>query len=437
MRIAVFGLGYVGSVSAACYCRLGHEVVGVDSNPLKVQMINEGQSPVIEPGLTESISEYVQAGSLRATASVRDAVRFADLSLICVGTPSLPSGQLDASHVLTVFGQIGEVLRKYHKYHVLALRSTLLPDTFTGTVLPEFMNQSGLTPGKSVGVCVFPEFLREGSAIKDFFDPPKIVIGEMDKKSGDLLEKLNADLQAPVFRCELAVACMVKYVDNSFHALKVNFANEIGRLCKELEIDSYKVMDIFCKDKKLNISTAYLKPGFAFGGSCLPKDVRALTYKAKHLDLELPMLENVVRSNEAHIQRLVNMLVSLSKKNLGFLGLSFKENTDDLRESPIVHVIESMIGKGYSIAIYDNNVKLANLMGANRAYIENEIPHISSLIRDSVKEVIEESEIIIVSQKSPEFSSIAHSLKDGQLLIDLVKAVKNPEAFDGRYECFC
>lgn len=437
MKLAVFGLGYVGSVSAACFCKLGHEVIGIDVNPDKVQMINDGKSPVIEPALADLISQYAQTGQLRATTSAEEAIDFADISLVCVGTPSLQNGQLNVSHVISVFGQIGEQLKHKKVYHVVALRSTMLPDAFLNEVISKIVQSAGTQPGDSYGICAFPEFLREGTAIKDFFDPPKIVIGEADKRAGDLLEELNQGIEAPLFRCELSTACMVKYVDNSFHALKIDFANEIARICKPLAIDSYKVMEIFCSDEKLNISPAYLKPGFAFGGSCLPKDVRALTYKAKHLDVEVPVLSNLLLSNEIHIQQLVDTLLALNKKNLGFLGMSFKEDTDDLRESPIVRVIENMIGKGFSISIFDENVKLANLIGANKAYIQNEIPHISKLIRESVDAVVEESEVIVVAQKNPKFSQAAESLANGKILIDLVKAIQTPDALNSQYKRFC
>lgn len=437
MKLAVFGLGYVGSVSAACFCKLGHEVIGIDVNPVKVQMINDGKSPVIEPGLTDLISKFVQKGRLKATTNIEEAIVFADVSLVCVGTPSLANGELNVEHVLSVFRQIGEHLKKTKKYHVVALRSTMLPDAYLEQVIPELIKAAEVELGEKFGVCAFPEFLREGTAIKDFFDPPKIVIGEIDKKSGDLLEELNRGIEAPLFRCELQTACMVKYVDNSFHALKVDFANEIARICKPMAIDSYKVMEIFCSDEKLNISSAYLKPGFAFGGSCLPKDVRALTHKAKHLDVEVPILSNLLRSNEIHYQQLVDTLVDLNKKKLGFLGLSFKEDTDDLRESPIVQVIESMIGKGFSVSIFDENVKLASLIGANKAYIENEIPHISKLIRDSVETVVSESDVVIISQKHPKFSQVTETLTNGEIVIDLVKAIQNPSPLSSQYKRFC
>ncbi len=437
MKLAVFGLGYVGSVSAACFCKLGHEVIGIDINPVKVQMINDCQSPVIEPGLTDLITKFVQEGRLRATTNIEEAIAFADISLVCVGTPSLGNGQLNVEHVVSVFGQIGEQLKNKEEYHVVALRSTMLPDAYMEQVIPELIKATGAELGEKFGVCAFPEFLREGTAIKDFFDPPKIVIGEIDKKSGDMLEELNRGIEAPLFRCELQIASMVKYVDNSFHALKVDFANEISRICKPMAIDSYKVMEIFCSDEKLNMSPAYLKPGFAFGGSCLPKDVRALTHKAKHLDVEVPVLSNLLRSNEIHCQQLVDTLVGLNKKKLGFLGLSFKEDTDDLRESPIVQVIESMIGKGFSVSIFDENVKLANLIGANKTYIQNEIPHISKLIKDSVEIVVSESDVIVVSQKHPKFSQISGMLTNGEIVIDLVKAVQDPDTLNSQYRRFC
>ncbi|MFQ6116149.1 MAG: UDP-glucose dehydrogenase family protein [bacterium] len=437
MKIAIFGLGYVGSVSAACFCKLGHKVIGVDTNKLKVETINQGKCPIIEPGLDDLIAQQVRKGNLLATEDVEEALKFAEVSLVCVGTPALSNGQIDLSHVISVFRQIGEQLLRTQKYHVVALRSTILPDAFVEELLPELIKQAGKPPGQAYGVCIYPEFLREGTAIEDFFNPPKVVIGELDQRAGDLLQDLNKNLNAPLFRCDIPTACMVKYVDNSFHALKVSFANEIGRICKRLDINSQKVMDIFCSDRKLNISEAYLKPAFAFGGSCLPKDVRALTYKAKHLDIEAPVLNNLLLSNDIHKQLLIDTLVALQKKRLGFLGLSFKEGTDDLRESPIVQVIERMLGKGYTVSIFDENVKLSHLIGANRAFIQNEIPHISKLMRESVQAVVEESEVLVVSQNSSHFSDLLKKLKSDQILIDLVNAIRNPELLNGQYQPFC
>jgi len=301
MKIAIFGLGYVGSVSAACFCELGHEVIGVDINSLKVYMINQGKNPVVEPGLQPLIKKYVEQGCLRATEDVREAIEFADVSLVYVGTPSLMNGQLDISHVENVFSQIGAEFSKLNKYHVVALRSSLLPDAFFNELLPKLIQTAKKEIGKDFGIAVYPEFLREGTAIADFFEPPKVVIGEYDERSGDVICELNKEFNAPIFRTDFANAGMVKYVDNSFHALKIGFANEVGRICQRLKIDSHKVMEIFCSDHKLNISIAYLKPGFAFGGSCLPKDVRAISYKAKQLDIEVPLLNHVMQSNDEHI----------------------------------------------------------------------------------------------------------------------------------------
>lgn len=437
MRIAVFGLGYVGSVSAACFCRLGHEIIGVDTNSLKVKMINNGKSPVLERGLSELIETFVAEGRLRATEDVREAVEFADVSLICVGTPSYATGEISVTHVANALQQLGHQLKNKNKYHVIALRSTLLPDVFVNELLPQLIQSSGKEIGVDYGVALYPEFLREGTAISDFLNPPKVVIGELDQRSGDVIFELNKSIQAPIFRTDLTTAGMVKYVDNCYHALKIVFANEVGRMCQSLKIDSNKVMEVFCSDRKLNISTAYLKPGFAFGGSCLPKDVRAFTYKAKQLDVVVPMLNSLLESNNEHIRLLINKLISLDSKQLGFIGLAFKEGTDDLRESPIVEVIERMIGKGYSVSIYDENVMLSNLMGANRAFIEKEIPHISRLMTDNVRKVIAASEVVVVSQKAPDLTESLMSLTKEKTVIDLVGSIENPAALDGQYLRLC
>ena len=436
MKIAVFGLGYVGCVSAACFAREGHEVVGVDVNPVKVDIINNGRSPVVEPGLEEIIAEAVQKNRLRATVDYNDAVLHADVSLICVGTPSEKNGSLNLQYIFRVAEQIGEALRRKNDYHVIVLRSTVLPGTLH-QVVERVKEISGKKPGENFGACSNPEFLREGTALKDFYDPPYTIIGEWDEKSGDVVTQLYQHIQAPLLRTNVKVAEMVKYANNTFHALKVAFANEIGTICKNEGIDSHELMRIFCMDTKLNLSAYYLKPGFAFGGSCLPKDVRAIAYRAKEKDLDLPVISHILPSNRAHIERAIDLILSQGKKRIGILGLSFKGNTDDLRESPMVEVVERLIGKGYDIRIYDRNVQLARLFGANKEYINQKIPHISRLLVDNIGFVLEFSEILVVGNSSREFHEIVQNLDERYVVIDMVRVIDDPSRMKAEYIGIC
>ena len=433
MRISVFGLGYVGAVSAACLARDGHMVIGVDPNEAKLKLINSGQSPIIEKGLEELICNAAAAGRLKAVASAQTAITESDLSLICVGTPSEANGSLNLAYVKAVCREIGQCLKNKQGYHTVVMRSTILPGTMRGTVIPTLENASGLRAGTDFGVCNNPEFLREGTAIHDYDNPPKTVIGMVDERSGSLLSDLYAALPAPMIKTAIETAEMVKYVDNVWHALKVSFANEIGSICKKLDIDSHAVMDIFCQDRKLNISPHYLKPGFAFGGSCLPKDVSALTYESSRLDLRLPVLESIMESNRLHIERALDMIMRNGRKRIGILGLSFKAGTDDLRHSPIVDVTERLIGKGYDVRLYDRNVSMSRLIGANREYILSHIPHIARLLVDSADEIVRFSEIVVVGNPSEEFADIINRLSPDQAVIDLVRlqAIRSAAAYDG------
>ncbi|MFQ5585124.1 MAG: nucleotide sugar dehydrogenase, partial [Calditrichia bacterium] len=417
MRIAVFGLGYVGCVSAACFAREGHQVIGVDVNPEKVEIINSGKNPIIEPGLDEIIQEAVADGRLRCTSDYKEAVSNADISLICVGTPSEKNGGINLGFIYRVAEQIGDALQTTSHYHVVVIRSTVMPGTVEKAV-EIIKNASGKSPGVDFGACSNPEFLREGSAVKDFYQPPYTIIGEWDQKSGDHLAKLYENIDAPMIRTKVRVAETVKYANNVFHALKVAFANEIGTICKEEGVDSHLLMDIFTQDTKLNLSPYYLKPGFAFGGSCLPKDVRALNYLAKRKDLNTPLLSSLMPSNEAHIRRAIDMVLSYDKKRIGILGISFKGNTDDLRESPMVEVVESLIGKGYDLRIYDRNVHLAKLFGANKEYINKKIPHISSLMVENIGDLLEHSEVLVVGNKIRDFVEILQTLDSGYIVLD-------------------
>ena len=425
MKISIFGLGYVGAVSAACFAKEGHNVIGVDSVNVKVDMINKGKSPIIEKDIAEIIRTSVDQGKLSATSNVNEAISQTDISLICVGTPSQLNGNLDTSYVRRVCENIGVVLKKKHKRHVVVIRSTILPGTIKNIVIPALEESSGKIAGKDFGVCNNPEFLREGTAVYDFYHPPKTVIGETDKQSGDLVASLYDKLDAPLIRTKIEVAEMVKYVDNVWHALKVGFGNEIGNICKAIGVDSHEVMDIFCSDTKLNISPYYLMPGFAFGGSCLPKDVRALTYKGKSLDLNLPILNAILPSNINHIEHGIRLIIENGSKKVGFLGFSFKAGTDDLRESPIIDMIERLIGKGYDIKLYDRNVNLARLVGANRDFILNRIPHISKLMVKSMDEVIKHAKTIVIGNNSPEFKDILTKIKPDQKIVDLVRISKD------------
>ncbi|MCV7345094.1 nucleotide sugar dehydrogenase [Mycolicibacterium rhodesiae] len=435
MKIAVFGLGYVGAVSAACLASEGHQVIGVDPNRTKVDLINAGKTPIIEADVGEMIDAEVNRGRLRATTETGEAVVSSDISLICVGTPSQLNGNLDLSYVRRVCEQIGEVLRGQDSYHVVAARSTMLPGSMRGVVIPTLEAASGKTAGVDFGVCNNPEFLREGTAVWDYHHPPKTVIGETDAKAGELLASLYERLDSPMIRTGVEVAEMVKYADNNWHAIKVAFANEIGAISKAIGIDGRQVMEIFCQDTKLNLSPYYLKPGFAFGGSCLPKDVRALTYKARELDLDVPLLNSVLPSNRRQVERAIAMITAKGKRKVGVLGFAFKAGTDDLRESPVVDVIEHLIGKGYDLRLYDDNVNMAALTGANRDYILNHIPHIARLMVDTVDEVIDFAETIVVGNGATEFRSAIERLGDDQIVIDLVRVADR--ASDGSYDGIC
>ena len=424
MKISVFGLGYVGTVSAGCLANDGHEVVGVDPVVTKVDLINAGKSPIVEAELGRIVASAVSEGRLRATCDQNEAIRDTDLSFVCVGTPSQLNGNLDSTSVRRVCELIGDALKEKQTRHTIVIRSTILPGTMRKVVIPVLEQHSGKRAGVDFGVCNNPEFLREGSAVEDFKSPPKTVIGELDQESGSILASLYQNLDAPLIRADLETAEMIKYVDNSWHALKIGFANEIGNLCDSFGVDAGAVMNIFCQDKKLNISSAYLKPGFAFGGSCLPKDLRALSYQAKMHDLHLPILNSVLPSNEMQIARGVRLVMESGNSRIGILGFSFKAGTDDLRESPVIEVIERLIGKGYDLRIYDRNVNLAALVGANRDFILNRIPHISRLMVPTADEVLAHAKTIVIGNRDQEFAQIRDRLREDQCLIDFVRVTR-------------
>ncbi len=436
MRISIFGLGYVGTVSAGCFAKDGHQVVGVDPVPAKVDLISKGLPPIVEAEIAEIIAEAVSSGRLQVTDDPNEAILRTDLSFVCVGTPSQTNGNLDLRYIRRICEQIGAALKSKDTHHTVVIRSTILPGTMHGIVIPVLEEFSGKVAGTDFGVCHNPEFLREGSAVRDFNAPPMTVIGELDQASGSLLAQLYERLDAPLIRTDLKTAEMIKYIDNSWHALKVGFANEIGNLSKVLGVDGHRVMEIFCEDKKLNISPAYLMPGFAFGGSCLPKDLRALTYTAKLHDLDLPILTSILPSNELQLNRALKLIMEKGHKRIGVLGFSFKAGTDDLRESPVIEVIERLLGKGYDLRIYDKNVNIASLVGANRDFILNRVPHISRLMVDRLDAILDHAQTIVIGNKDPDFLAVPNQLRDGQSIVDLVR-ISDQRSGDGKYDGIC
>ena len=437
MRVSVFGLGYVGSVSAASLATDGHQVVGVDVSSDKVAAINAGRSPIVEPGLEEMLARTVAEGRLRATSDATRAVADTEVSLLCVGTPSRRNGSLDLTYLERVTEQIGLALAAKSAYHVVVVRSTVLPGTTHAVIIPALERASGKRYGEGFGVSVNPEFLREGTALKDFRKPPLTLVGHNHAADASGTIALYQAIDAPLVSTSITVAEMMKYTSNTWHALKICFANEIGNLCKRLGVDSHDVMDIFCRDEKLNLSSYYLKPGFAFGGSCLPKDVRALQYRAKEIDVDLPVISQILASNRLQIQRAFDEILETGRKKIGLLGFSFKAGTDDLRESPMVILAEHLLGKGLLLWIYDKNVSLARLVGANKEYIEQQIPHLASLLCATVSEVIDQVDVIVVGNQSPEFAdALAHARRD-QIIIDLVRVPVVSSLLEAEYRGLC
>ena len=436
-RIAIFGLGYVGAVSAGCLTRNGHYVIGVDPNPTKVDFLRQGKSPIVEPGLGELIAAAVAQGRLVAHADHAQAVAQSEILMVCVGTPGKANGSLDLSYVRRIVEQIGDDLANADDYKVVVIRSTLLPGSMQNLVLPTLEQRSGRRCGRDFGVCLNPEFLREGTAIQDYDHPPKTVLAASDERALGLMRALYADLDAPLIVTSVPTAEMIKYIDNCWHALKVTFANEVGRLCKAMGVDGRLAMRLFCMDTKLNLSSAYLRPGFAFGGSCLPKDVRALTYQGRLLDVDTPVLGSILASNQVHIAQAFSMIRATGRRKIGLLGLSFKESTDDLRESPLVTLAELLIGKGYDLAVYDRNVKLASLMGANRDYLLNHIPHIGRLLVERPEQVFDRSDVVVVASPEAEVRSLVGDFARQKTIIDLVgvfdiyEEVRPSENYDG------
>jgi GDP-mannose 6-dehydrogenase len=418
--ISILGMGYVGCVSAACFAHMGHQVTGVDIHPSKVEMLESGRSPIVESRMTELVAEGHASGRLHATTDVAAAVLDSDISFICVGTPGMRNGNIDLSHLERVSVEIGSALRAKKRYHTVVLRSTVLPGTTESLLVPTIEKVSGGRDGVDFAVCYNPEFMREGSAVADFLEPPHTIIGASAPGNVEIVRQLYTGIGAATFETTISVAEMVKYVSNTFHALKIDFVNEIGTLCKNLGVDTESVIRIFKADHKLNISSEYLSPGFAFGGSCLPKDLRALNYRAKELDLCLPLLESISRSNAEHLERATEIVLRNAKTRVAMLGLSFKAATDDLRESPHVWLVKRLLGEGRQIRIWDENVSLGRLIGSNRQYIEQVIPHIGSLLCSSLREALDSSEVIVIGTREVDPITLWQSLKPEQMVIDLV-----------------
>ncbi len=419
MNIAIFGLGYVGSVSAACLAAAGHRVTGVDLDPNKLALLRSGKAPVSEPGLDDLLGRMIAAGRVTVTDDAAAAVRAADVSLVCVATPSRANGSLDSTYLERVMAQIGAALAGQTAYHVVAVRSTVLPGVVEGQLVPILAKASGRSVPSEIGVCVNPEFLREGSALADFEAPPFTLIGEVDARAGDTLLGVYAHLQSPVHRVRPDEASMVKYASNNYHAIKVAFANEVGALCSQLGADGHAVMRIFCEDHDLNISPKYLRPGFGFGGSCLPKDLRAMVYVSKERDISTPLLGSVLDSNDAHIQRVVAAILEKRKRRVALLGLSFKNGSDDLRESPFVRLAESLIGKGVPLRIFDPDVELTSVFGRNRAYIDEHLPHVAQFEARSLEAAIADAEVVVVGKKVAP-PAVLRDACAGRTVIDLV-----------------
>jgi GDP-mannose 6-dehydrogenase len=437
-QISIFGLGYVGSVTAACLASKGHSVIGVDTSAYKVEQLDAGRSPIVEPGMKELVEQAYHGGQLRATTDSSAAVMRTDISFLCVGTPSLRSGKLDLGQMEPVCRDIGQVLRKKDTFHLVVLRSTVLPGTAENLVIPALEESSGKRMGKDFGVCVNPEFMREGTAVADFLEPAVTIIGAADAQHAARLRELYGWAPGRIFETSFRSAEMVKYVCNAWHAVKVSFANEVGTLAKELNVDTEAVIEIFTADTKLNISPTYLKPGFAFGGSCLPKDVRALNYRAKELDLDLPLFQSILPSNDQHLERAVEMVLETGKNKIGMLGLSFKAATDDLRESPQVQLVKRLLGEGRQIRIWDDHVSMGRLIGSNRQYIEKVIPHIGSLLSSTLPEVLKDAEVVVIGTRGVDREELGRSLRPDQIVIDLVNLERGSRpAMSGDYEGIC
>ncbi|HEX6639126.1 MAG TPA: UDP-glucose/GDP-mannose dehydrogenase family protein [Steroidobacteraceae bacterium] len=436
-RISIFGLGYVGAVSLACLARDGHQVIGVDVDPVKLDLIRSRKSPILEEGIQELMRDVVESGRVTVTQDASQALRDTEISFICVGTPSAPNGSQDLGAILRLAEQLGEALKEKRAFHTLVVRSTVQPGTIEEKIEPILERASGKKSGVDFGLCFQPEFLREGSSIRDYDHPPYTIVGGNCEQAVNAVREVFQHLEARFLVTHIRVAEALKMSCNAFHALKITFANEIGRVSQALGIDSHEVMRLVCADQRLNISPAYLKPGFAFGGSCLPKDLRALTHIARQNDIELPMLSSLLESNRAHIDHAVDMILKLGRPKVGMLGLSFKTGTDDLRESPLVLVAKRLIGEGCELRIFDPEVQLSRLLGANRSYIDANIPHLKSLMCPNMAEMVDPSEVILVGLQQTALNDLLQArVRPDQYLIDLVN-LPNRDLLRCRYEGVC
>lgn len=420
MNISIFGMGYVGCILAAGHTSQGHKIIGVDINKEKLEIINNGKSPVVEKGINDYISKAVKERLLETTTSVTKAIKNSEISLISVGTPSKENGEINLNFTIKVCEEIAKALKEKQNYHLIAFKSTLFPGTVEDKLIPLIEKISEKKAGQDFGICHNPEFLREGSGMADFFNPPVTVIGQLDQKSGDTLEKIYGSINGEVVRTTIKIGEMIKYVNNTFHGLKVAFANEIGKIAKQLDIDSHELMKIFCMDKQLNLSPYYLKPGAPYGGSCLTKDLEALKFEAKKRHIQIPVLNSIKQSNDAHIDYCIELIEKTGKKNIGILGLSFKENTDDLRSSAIILIIDQLIRKGFNVKIYDKVVANAEKFGANKNILEKEFPFLKDLWVDKLEDITNQ-EVIVIKNKNEEYKKIANFLKENQIVIDMVR----------------
>ena len=421
MKISIFGLGYVGAVSAGCLTRDGHTVVGCDIDPAKLDLINQGKTPIIEEGMVDLMKGAAESGRLSATDDAKTAIDTTDVSFVCVGTPTAKGGGQNLTALKRLSEQLGPAIATKDDYHCVVIRSTVIPGTVDSVVKPIIEEHSGKKAGADFGLCFQPEFLREGSSIKDYDNPPFTVVGVSDDRPAALLREVFGNLPCEFVTTNVEAAEMLKFCCNVFHALKITFANEVGRIAQAMEVDGREVMRLLCMDEQLNISKAYLRPGFAFGGSCLPKDTRALTHFARNNDIEVPMLAGIMQSNQVHIEHAVQTVLESKKRNVGMIGLSFKSGTDDLRESPLVTLAERFLGKGLNLEIFDPEVSMARLLGANRRYIEETIPHIGQLLKPNVEEVIRRADVLIVglSDKTLLDAVYEHNRED-HVVLDLV-----------------
>ena len=437
LKISVFGLGYVGCITAACLAKIGHIVIGVDIEKSKVDAINNGHSPVLEPKLDEIIKDTVKKGYLSASMDEQKAVLSTDVSMVCVGTPSIAfNGSLDGHYIEQATKNIGTALANKSSFHAIVIRSTNFADIVTSRLIPILEQSSGKRIHHDFGVACNPEFLREGNSIEDFYNPAFVLIGELDRKTGNIVEEIYLPFCKKIIRTDINTASMVKYASNIFHAVKICFANEIGALCEEMGADSHKVMDIFSRDDVLNISARYLKPGPPFGGSCLPKDIRAILYKARHKDCDAPLIQSVLASNKLQIEKIIRMIMETGKKRIGIIGLSFKSGTDDLRESPYLEIVEVLLGKGKDIKIFDSLVSLSRICGANKVFLETKVPHISQILSSSLETVVEASEVIIIAHRlDKKYGDILlRHVRSDQIIIDLVRFIKNKEDINCIYQ---